>query len=404
MLPEGWNSYRLGNILSFKNGLNFTRSDAGEFIKIVGVSDFKDRVHLETTEKLTTVQIAGNLRDDELLKAGDLLFVRSNGNKALIGRCLYFPKINERISFSGFTIRARVKNSALDPLFASYLMRSRGVLDQIFLGGSGTNISNLSQDILNNIEVEIPSFVEQRDIAVVLSTWDEAISAAEQMVINSQQQRSGLVQALIGDRSRKLRGEAILHKVPASDIFRPRSVRRNDGLELLSVMQDIGVVPRSSLERKVVMPEGSTESYKLVEAGDFVISLRSFEGGLEYSRFRGLVSPAYTVLRPIKPIINDFYRHYFKSKEFIGRLAVAVIGIRDGKQISYEDFEFLKLPYPSIPEQQAIADVLNAAEQAVKNSAKYLQLLRKEKSALMSQLLTGKRRVKLTEEDKATQT
>jgi len=109
-------------------------------------------------------------------------------------------------------------------------------------------------------------------------------------------------------------------------------------------MQDVGVVPRSSLDRKVVMPEGSTDGYKLVEPGDFVISLRSFEGGLEYSRFRGLVSPAYTVLKPAKPIVDDFYRHYFKSQEFIGRLAVAVIGIRDGKQISYDDFEFLKLP------------------------------------------------------------
>lgn len=145
------------------------------------------------------------------------------------------------------------------------------------------------------------------------------------------------------------------------------------------------------------MPEGSTDAYKLVEPGDFVISLRSFEGGLEYSNYRGLVSPAYTVLKAKMPIVNDFYRHYFKSQDFIGRLAVAVIGIRDGKQISYEDFEFLKLPSPSLSEQQAIASVLNSAECAVKSQESYLRLLQQEKAALMTQLLTGKRRVKLVD-------
>lgn len=160
-------------------------------------------------------------------------------------------------------------------------------------------------------------------------------------------------------------------------------------------MQDVGVVPRSSLDRKVVMPEGSTNGYKLVEPGDFVISLRSFEGGLEYSKFKGLVSPAYTVLASKRPIVDDFYRHYFKSTDFIRRLAVAVIGIRDGKQISYEDFAFLRLPYPSVLEQQEIAQLLNAAEVIIQKQKVELLLLKQEKTALMSQLLTGKRRVNM---------
>jgi type I restriction enzyme, S subunit len=117
------------------------------------------------------------------------------------------------------------------------------------------------------------------------------------------------------------------------------------------------------------MPDGDTEGYKLVTPGNFIISLRSFQGGLEYSNYRGLVSPAYTVIEPIIRILDDFYRQYFKSYDFIGHLAVAVIGIRDGKQISYSDFSFLKLPYPPIEEQQ--------------------------KQGLIQQLLTGKVRVKI---------
>lgn len=270
--------------------------------------------------------------------------------------------------------------------------------------GFKSTLVHVKKSDIDRQPLNVPSPSEQRQIAQILFTWDRAIAAAEQVVANSQRLKLGLTQALIGDRSRQSRGETILHREHASAIFLPRSVRRNDGLELLSVMQDVGVVPRSSLDRKVVMPEGSTDGYKLVEPGDFVISLRSFEGGLEYSRFRGLVSPAYTVLKPAKPIVDDFYRHYFKSQEFIGRLAVAVIGIRDGKQISYDDFEFLKLPYPPIAEQKAIANTLSAAEEAVKRHEKYLQLLRQEKTALMSELLTGKRRVKLPEAETEAQT
>lgn len=251
--------------------------------------------------------------------------------------------------------------------------------------------------------ITVPPLNEQRRIAQVLAIWDQTITNMERVLVNSQRQKQALSQHLLSDRPRKSRGRLPLRRELASSIFSPRSVRRNDGLELLSVMQDVGVVPRSSLDRKVVMPEGSTDGYKLVEPGDFVISLRSFEGGLEYSKFKGLVSPAYTVLKPNRPIVDDFYRHYFKSREFIGRLAVAVIGIRDGKQISYDDFAFLKLPYPSMQEQQLIATVLTAAEQTVQGHEADLQLMRNERAVLMSQLLTGKRRIKLPEAQKETQ-
>lgn len=260
------------------------------------------------------------------------------------------------------------------------------------LGNAGTQ-QNLSGGILKSLSVPVPPTMEQRRIANVLSTWDQAIAATERLLANSQRQKKTLTHSLLGDRLRKISGKKALHREHASVIFLPRSTRNNDGLELLSVMQDVGVVPRNSLDRKVVMPEGSTSGYKLVEPGDFVISLRSFEGGLEYSKFKGLVSPAYTVLTSKRPIVDDFYRHYFKSTDFIGRLAVAVIGIRDGKQVSYEDFAFLRLPYPSIPEQEEIAQLLNGAEAIIQKQKIELALLKQEKAALMAQLLTGKRRV-----------
>ena len=189
-------------------------------------------------------------------------------------------------------------------------------------------------------------------------------------------------------------GRTKLSSNEANELFKTVSLKKNgDKEELLAVTQDQGVIPRNLLDRRVVMPEGSTEGYKLIVPGNFIISLRSFQGGLEYSNYRGLVSPAYTVLKSIITISDDFYRHYFKSYDFIGHLAVAVIGIRDGKQISYEDFSFLKLPYPSLAEQEKIALVLSTADNEITIHQNQLAALKQQKKALMQQLLTGKKRV-----------
>lgn len=252
---------------------------------------------------------------------------------------------------------------------------------------------NINLQVLEPLKLHVPPLCEQQRIGALLSTWDAAIDAAERFFSNSRRRKLALMHTLLIEQRFSRKRASPFVRQHAAEIFTPISIRRNDDVELLSVTQDHGVIPRRLLDRKVVMPEGSTDTYKLVEPGDFIISLRSFEGGLEYSRFRGLVSPAYTVLRAKVPIHDDFYRHYFKSTDFIGRLAVAVIGIRDGKQISYDDFAFLKIPVPAIEEQRTIAAILDDAEREMSLLAAQIESLRLEKLALMDDLLTGKRRV-----------
>ena len=156
-------------------------------------------------------------------------------------------------------------------------------------------------------------------------------------------------------------------------LFYNYSKKNNKQEELLSVTQDRGVVPRSMVETRIAMPEGSTSSYKLVEKGDFVISLRSFQGGIEYSEYRGIVSPAYTILKNNRDISDGYYKQWFKSSEFIARLGVAIIGIRDGKQISYEDFSMLPICYPPLKEQEKIAEILSAWDDGIKTLEKLIE-------------------------------
>lgn len=325
---------------------------------------------------------------------------------------------------------AEIKPDDLPALLVQRVSRIRskstleqGLLRQYFSGHkfeqyvksvqTETAVPHISAKQIKEFPVLLPPLPEQKKIAQILSTWDKAITTTEQLLANSQQQKKALMQQLLTGKKRlpgfcagtRLSGDAMDGEEPiggewkylkASEIFKTISKKNNDeSEELLAVTQDQGVLPRSLLERRVVMPDGSTKGYKLVVPGNFIISLRSFQGGLEYSNYRGLVSPAYTVLEPIKHVDDGFYRQYFKSYDFIGHLAVAVIGIRDGKQISYGDFSFLKLPYPSIEEQQKIAQILTTADREIEALKQKLACLKQEKKALMQQLLTGKRRVKV---------
>lgn len=270
---------------------------------------------------------------------------------------------------------------------------------------SGVGQPNLNTELIGNVYISMPTLPEQKAIAAVLSTWDRGIRQLTDLIAAKLRFKQGLMQQLLtGQRRFKGFGKPSndtgqlpegWKRLKASELFENFTQKKNDNEDLLSVTQDRGVIPRTMLKGKVVMPESGTGGYKLVEPGNFVISLRSFQGGLEYSQYRGLVSPAYTVLKPCQTINEAFFRHYFKSYDFIQRLAVAVIGIRDGKQISYNDFESVKLPKPPIEEQERIAAVLDISDKEVDLLRKQLDSLKQQKKGLMQKLLTGEVRVKL---------
>ncbi|KPL53168.1 hypothetical protein ABB55_13895 [Prosthecomicrobium hirschii] len=247
----------------------------------------------------------------------------------------------------------------------------------------------MSQDVFLSMPARIPPLPEQRKIAEILRTWDEAIEklealrAAKERRITSVRQR--LFEAAYASHNRLQR---------ARDIFETVSERARPDLPLLAVMQDIGIVRRDELDRRVAMPDGDTLSYKVIRPGDFVISLRSFEGGLEYSTITGLVSPAYTVLRPNTQLVGEYYRHFFKSRSFIGRLDKLIFGIRDGKQIAFRDFGDMHIPAPPVSEQKTQSRALHALEVDLALEEKRIETLARQKRGLMQKLLTGEWRVK----------
>lgn len=160
---EGWMETTLGELAEFKNGLNFTKSSKGQTLPVVGVGDFQNHDDLPL-ENLGSVTIDGKLSDDYLIKRNDILTVRSNGSKHLVGRCILVPEINDDTSFSGFIIRIRCNESVIEPRFLLRYMKTQFIRERLTSDGGGANITNINQAKLTTLPVVLPPLKIQREI------------------------------------------------------------------------------------------------------------------------------------------------------------------------------------------------------------------------------------------------
>ena len=170
----------------------------------------------------------------------------------------------------------------------------------------------------------------------------------------------------------------------AEELFKNVADKNHPMETVLTIIQGKGTLPREQAGRNIHYDDASLANYKKVEQGDFIIHLRSFEGGLEMANEDGIVSPAYTILRCKKPHSSLFYEAYFHTDEFINHiLSKSVEGIRDGRQISYEAFKWLGLPYCDVSEQERIAQLFCTLSHRIEKQQQMVDALKKYKRGLI---------------------
>lgn len=172
---------KLGDIAEFANGLNFDKAAYRAGVKIIGVSDFKD-YSTPVIDNLTEVAVDA-VKESARLEENDIIFVRSNGNKDLVGRCMIIPHTSEELYFSGFCIRCRFKNTIYaNPRYFLYLFKSPSFRRQLSNTSVGANIQNLSQSRLAMASVSLPTREVQDKIASILSAYDDMIDNCKQQI------------------------------------------------------------------------------------------------------------------------------------------------------------------------------------------------------------------------------
>ena len=194
--PYGWPTKGLMELGSCKNGMNFGARDQGTTIQSVGVGDIKDYDYIEDIDALTTLSLNEMPTEEYLLRDGDLVFVRSNGNKNLVGRCIAIYPHGIPVTFSGFCIRFRKES---DAVLLDYLLRYLKMPEvRLKMTGRGANIQNLNQKILAALQVPVPPLNKQSEYVALVKQSDKSKFAAQQALADLTATQKALMRQYLG--------------------------------------------------------------------------------------------------------------------------------------------------------------------------------------------------------------
>lgn len=177
--PLGWKTGSLIDFGDFKNGLNYTSSEVGEEVFCIGVGDFKSLGRIEGVSSLSKINLSSLPNNDYFVDEGDILFVRSNGNKELVGRNVIVYPEGSKVTFSGFCIRYRINDKdSLSNLYLSHCLKIPSMRKLLLSGGQGANIQNISQKTLSELTIPIPSIDMQ-------NTYNEIVNGHQLLIKKS---------------------------------------------------------------------------------------------------------------------------------------------------------------------------------------------------------------------------
>lgn len=279
----------------------------------------------------------------------------------------------------------------------SYFLTKRGtdILEAASPGGAGRN-KTLGQDRFLKSKIVLPPIEEQQKIAAILTTQDKVIELKERRLAEKQRQKKHLMQQLLTGKKR-LPGFNGAWKVDRlGKLFLERKETNYEGLQMLAITGAQGIIPRKELDLKDNSSEDKSK-YLRVCVGDIGYNtMRMWQGISAYSDYEGIVSPAYTILKPSSSINAKYFAYLFKTPEIIFLFYRFSQGlVDDTRNLKYENFKKIKVCYPpDTKEQTAIAEVLSAADREIGLLRQDIEQEKQKKKALVQLLLTGIVRVK----------
>lgn len=396
-IPSHWSTVRGRYLFKYKKELNKDMQCENLLsLTLLGVlrKDLKSNQGLRPTD----------YRTYQIFESNDLVFKMidlANTKTSRVGI------VNEKGIMSPVYLRHEPKCDKIFPRFAYWYyvdLYNKKIFNSI---GTGVRASLSSNELLELV-LPVPPLKEQELIASYLDSNIEKVNS----IIESLKQKKILLKEAIATNffeiniknTKKINHhDSWFQSIPEDwivikfkQLFEPVKITNNSENErLLSVTQDKGVVYRDEQDKDVVNPAGDISSYKLVNPGNFVISLRSADGGIEVSNIRGLVSPAYTVLRTKLDIDVNYYKFLLTSKNFITEINRYIKGVRDGKNINFEDIKDISIPILPLDSWNEDYKKLIIKHQNVVDSFdvidKKIELLKDYKQSLIASCVSGQK-------------
>lgn len=273
-----------------------------------------------------------------------------------------------------------------------YFLTKRGtdILEAASPGGAGRN-RTLGQDRFLKSKIVLPSIGEQKRIASILTAQDKLIELKEKRLAEKQRQKKYLMQQLLTGKKRLPNFTVPWTAAPLGNLFSERKETNCDKLQLLAITGTQGVIPRSELDLKDNSSEDKSKYLKICVGDIGYNTMRMWQGVSAYSNYEGIVSPAYTILKPVADIDAKYFSYLFKLPEIIFLFYRFSQGlVDDTRNLKYEDFKKITVRYPSDRrEQTAIAKVLSTADREIDLLRQDIEQEKQKKKALMQLLLTG---------------
>jgi type I restriction enzyme, S subunit len=403
-IPPGWKAVKFGAITKVRQGLQIAISErltkptltSHEYITIQSINrQNQGREYVESPSSRV------------ICKPDDVLMTRT-GNTGIV-----VTGVEGAFHNNFFLIDFDRKE--LDSIFLVNYLRSPRVQHVLLTKAGASTIPDLNHKDFYSIDFPLAPLPEQKKIAQILSTWDKAITTTEQLLANSLQQKKALMQQLLTGKKRLLDKSGVRFsgewKFQTIDQISKRIQRKTDGEEhpILTISSLSGFVRQDERYSRYMAGE-SVKNYILLKQGEFAYNKgnsKTFEFGciFDLENFKtGLVPHVYVCFKLNSGLSHRYFKYLFEADYLKPQLGALVnTGVRNNGLLNIKPAEFMAtyVPVPSFDEQERIADVLHASSQTIHNLEQKLEALRQEKKALMQQLLTGKRRVKINEKEVA---
>ena len=329
-------------------------------------------------DKLPNIKEDNMPKNFELSKEGDVAFADASEDTNEVAKAIEFYNLAGKTVVCGLhTIHGRDNKHKTVVGFKGYAFSSTAFHNQIRRIAQGTKIYSISTKNFSECYIGLPSKPEQTKIATLFRLIDERISTQNKIIEDLKKLKSAIIEKLYS----KIHGKEYSY----GQLFKVVN-ERNKQIEysnILSASQEKGMVNRYDLNLDIQFERNNIITYKIVRKGDYVIHLRSFQGGFAFSDKLGVCSPAYTILRPNSLLEFGYLSYYFMSYRFIKSLIIVTYGIRDGRSINVEEWLNMKIVIPSKEHQLHILKVLKSVEEKIKNEETYATCLSNQRKYLL---------------------
>lgn len=387
-IPSDWEVKHFKDIALIDNNSLNGKTDKDYEFNYISLSDVdSDDFKIETSKQIFATAPS---RARRIVAEGDILMSTVRPN--LQGFSLIKDDVKDLIASTGFAV-ITAKKCSNEYLF-QYLFSS-GIERQLYQLLVGSNYPAINSSDVRKLKIPLPPLHEQYAIAQVLSTMDAIINKQMQLIAQKELRKKWMMQNLLTGKKRLkgFSGEWKDHHL--GDMFSERNERNNSGLTLLSIGQN-GVYPQDESIKKDTS-NADKSKYKRICKGDIGYNtMRMWQGRSALSELEGIVSPAYTILKPKDKADPLFFAYMFKTPKLINLFWRNSQGLVDDTlNCKYKDFSTVKAELPSKKEQTAIAQVFQAADNEIHLLKAKADKLRKQKKGMMQVLLTGKKRLKI---------